>query len=243
MPGAVRIISEIAHSRTGIDIHPGAVIGSGFFIDHGTGVVIGETAIIGSNVRIYQMVTLGARSFETAESGALANGLPRHPVVEDHVIIYAGATILGRVNIGKRSVIGGNVWLTHDVPPFSVVQQGLPLLVAPPEVDGLADDSPLASFAPTPTSPLPFEAIVVASHDDHYIPYERARTLATQWGGRFADAGRVGHINAASGLGRWEFGLFLLETLIKRTCPSPDAKRSFRAARPAAPALLTELGA
>jgi uncharacterized protein len=117
------------------------------------------------------------------------------------------------------------------------------LLVAPPEVDGLADDSPLASFAPTPANVLPFETIVVASHDDHYIPYERARTLATLWGGRFADAGRVGHINAASGLGRWEFGLFLLETLIKRTCPKPDAKRSFRAARPAAPSNVTELGA
>lgn len=127
-PLVARIIAEIAHSRTGIDIHPGAVIGSGFFIDHGTGVVIGETAIIGQNVRIYQMVTLGARSFATDESGSVAKGQPRHPVVEDNVIIYAGATILGRVTIGRGSVIGGNVWLTDDVPPYSIVQQALPLL-------------------------------------------------------------------------------------------------------------------
>ncbi|MGJ4889378.1 serine O-acetyltransferase EpsC [Bradyrhizobium sp. HKCCYLRH3099] len=118
-----RLIAEIAHTRTGIDIHPGARIGSGFFIDHGTGVVIGETAVIGDNVRIYQAVTLGARHFPTEEDGTLIKGDARHPIVEDDVVIYAGATILGRIRIGQGSTIGGNVWLTHDVPPNSVVTQ------------------------------------------------------------------------------------------------------------------------
>ena len=118
-----RLIAEIAHARTGIDIHPGASIGSGFFIDHGTGVVIGETAIIGDNVRIYQAVTLGARHFPTDEEGKLVKGDARHPIVEDDVVIYAGATILGRITIGRGSTIGGNVWLTQDVPPNSVVTQ------------------------------------------------------------------------------------------------------------------------
>ncbi len=118
-----RIMSEIAHSKTGIDIHPGARIGQGFFIDHGTGVVIGETAVIGNNVRIYQGVTLGAKSFPTEADGSLVKAIPRHPVVEDDVVIYAGATILGRVLIGKGSEIGGNVWLAHDVPPGSRVLQ------------------------------------------------------------------------------------------------------------------------
>ncbi|HXZ16571.1 MAG TPA: serine O-acetyltransferase EpsC, partial [Roseiarcus sp.] len=119
-----RIIAEEAHSATGIDIHPGATIGERFFIDHGTGVVIGETAIIGRNVRLYQAVTLGAKRFEADASGALVKNLPRHPIVEDDVVIYAGATILGRVTIGRGSVIGGNVWLTHSVPPGSSVRQG-----------------------------------------------------------------------------------------------------------------------
>jgi serine O-acetyltransferase len=118
-----RLAAEIAHARTGIDIHPGASIGSGFFIDHGTGVVIGETAIIGDNVRIYQAVTLGARHFPTDDEGKLIKGDARHPIVEDDVVIYAGATILGRVTIGRGSTIGGNVWLTQDVPPNSVVTQ------------------------------------------------------------------------------------------------------------------------
>ena len=122
-PLVARIISEISHSRTGIDIHPGARIGRGFFIDHGTGAVIGETAIIGDNVRIYQGVTLGAKNFPSDPSGALIKSLPRHPVIEDNVVIYAGATILGRVTIGAGSEIGGNVWLTHDVAPFSRVYQ------------------------------------------------------------------------------------------------------------------------
>jgi serine O-acetyltransferase len=118
-----RLVAEIAHARTGIDIHPGASIGSGFFIDHGTGVVIGETAIIGENVRIYQAVTLGARHFPTDEGGNLIKGDARHPVVEDDVVIYAGATILGRITIGRGSTIGGNVWVTKDVPPNSLVTQ------------------------------------------------------------------------------------------------------------------------
>lgn len=123
VPLIARILSEIAHSATGIDIHPGAQIGEGFFIDHGTGVVIGETAIIGQRVRLYQAVTLGARRFTQDEGGALEKGLPRHPILEDEVVVYAGATILGRVTIGRGSSIGGNVWLTRSVPPGSQVSQ------------------------------------------------------------------------------------------------------------------------
>ncbi|MCK1278311.1 serine acetyltransferase [Bradyrhizobium sp. 61] len=118
-----RLVAEIAHTRTGIDIHPGASIGSGFFIDHGTGVVIGETAIIGDNVRIYQAVTLGARHLPTDDDGHLIKGDARHPIVEDDVVIYAGATILGRITIGRGATIGGNVWVTQDVPPNSIVTQ------------------------------------------------------------------------------------------------------------------------
>lgn len=123
-----RVISEIANRATGIDIHPGATIGPSFFIDHGTGVVIGETAIIGARVRLYQHVTLGARKLLADGDDAPIRRLARHPVVEDDVVIYAGATILGRVRIGSRSVIGGNVWLSHDVPPDSIVEQGAPLI-------------------------------------------------------------------------------------------------------------------
>ncbi len=122
-PLVARIISEVANSKTGIDIHPGANIGEAFFIDHGTGVVIGETAVIGKRVRIYQAVTLGARSFPADADGALRRGHARHPIVEDDVVVYAGATILGRITIGKGSIIGGNVWLTRSVPPGSVVSQ------------------------------------------------------------------------------------------------------------------------
>lgn len=122
-PLVARIISEIAHSATGIDIHPGAKIGHSFFIDHGTGVVIGETAIVGDRVRLYQGVTLGARSFPADDRGALEKAVPRHPIIEDDVVIYAGATILGRIIIGSRSVIGGNVWLTDSVPADSSVRQ------------------------------------------------------------------------------------------------------------------------
>lgn len=118
-----RMIAEIAHSQTGIDIHPGAQIGGSFFIDHGTGVVIGETAVIGERVRLYQAVTLGAKRFPTDENGVLLKGHARHPIVEDGVVIYAGATILGRITIGAGSTIGGNVWLTQSVPPGSSVTQ------------------------------------------------------------------------------------------------------------------------
>ena len=123
VPLIARIIAEIAHSATGIDIHPGADIGGSFFIDHGTGVVIGETAVIGQRVRLYQAVTLGAKRFPANENGSLVKGNARHPIVEDDVVIYAGATILGRVTIGRGSIIGGNVWLTRSVPPGSNVSQ------------------------------------------------------------------------------------------------------------------------
>ena len=123
VPIIPRIITEAAHSSTGIDINPGAVIGERFFIDHGTGVVIGETGIIGDRVRLYQGVTLGAKSFQFDDEGNPVRGIDRHPVVEDDVTIYSGATILGRVTIGRGSVIGGNVWLVHSVPPGSRVTQ------------------------------------------------------------------------------------------------------------------------
>jgi serine O-acetyltransferase len=118
-----RMITEAAHSATGIDIHPGAIIGKRFFIDHGTGVVIGETCIIGSRVQLYQGVTLGAKSFQLDKEGNPLRGIDRHPIVEDDVTIYSGATILGRVTIGRGSVIGGNVWLVHSVPPGSRITQ------------------------------------------------------------------------------------------------------------------------
>lgn len=123
VPIIPRIMAEIAHSKTGIDIHPGATIGERFFIDHGTGVVIGETTTIGNNVKLYQGVTLGALSFDKdPETGALVKGVKRHPNVEDNVIIYAGATILGgETTIGHDSVIGGNVWMHHSIPPYSLV--------------------------------------------------------------------------------------------------------------------------
>ncbi len=127
VPLIPRVMSEHAHSRTGIDIHPGATIGSGFFIDHGTGVVIGETCKIGRHVKLYQGVTLGALSFAKDEHGNLVKGIKRHPDVEDDVVIYAGATILGGDTvIGHHSVIGGNVWLIHSVPPYSKVYNSQP---------------------------------------------------------------------------------------------------------------------
>ena len=121
-PVIPRIITEQAHSRTGIDIHPGAQIGEYFAIDHGTGVVIGETTIIGNHVTIYQGVTLGAKSFKYDAQGNMLN-IPRHPIIEDHVTIYSNASILGRITIGHDSVIGGNIWVTNDVPPHSRIQQ------------------------------------------------------------------------------------------------------------------------
>lgn len=123
LPLIARMIAEIAHSATGIDIHPGAQIGESFFIDHGTGVVIGETCIIGDHVRVYQAVTLGAKRFPTDDEGHLLKGHARHPIVENHVVIYAGATVLGRITIGANSSIGGNVWLTHSVAPHSNITQ------------------------------------------------------------------------------------------------------------------------
>ena len=122
VPVIPRIITEMAHSDTGIDIHPGAQIGKYFSIDHGTGVVIGQTAIIGNHVRLYQGVTLGAKSFTLDEEG-LPLDVPRHPIIEDYVTIYSNASILGRITIGHGSVIGGNIWLTHSVPPNSKVLQ------------------------------------------------------------------------------------------------------------------------
>ena len=123
VPVIPRMITEHAHSVTGIDIHPAARIGEGFAIDHGTGVVIGETTIIGNNVTIYQGVTLGARNFRYDEAGRPINQ-PRHPILEDGVTVYSNASILGRITIGEGSVIGGNVWLTHSVPPHSRILQG-----------------------------------------------------------------------------------------------------------------------
>ena len=123
VPLLARIVAELAHGQTGIDIHPGASIDEGFFIDHGTGVVIGETAVIGKRVRIYQAVTLGAKSFPTDEAGNPLKGLPRHPVLEDEVVIYAGATVLGRVTLGRGASVGGNVWLTHDLAPGAHITQ------------------------------------------------------------------------------------------------------------------------
>ena len=125
LPLLARIVAELAHGQTGIDIHPGAQIDAGFFIDHGTGVVIGETAVIGKRVRLYQAVTLGAKRFPTDAEGNLQKGLPRHPMVEDDVVIYAGATILGRVTLGKGATIGGNVWITESVPAGASVTQAV----------------------------------------------------------------------------------------------------------------------
>ena len=122
VPVIPRIITELAHSKTGIDIHPGAKIGEYFSIDHGTGVVIGETTIIGNHVTLYQGVTLGAKSFKYDEQGNMLN-VPRHPIIENNVTIYSNASILGRITIGHNSVIGGNIWLTHSVPPYSRIQQ------------------------------------------------------------------------------------------------------------------------
>ncbi len=126
VPLIPRIISEMAHSETGIDIHPGAQIGEAFTIDHGTGVVIGATSIIGNNVKLYQGVTLGAKSFPLDDDGNPIKGVPRHPIVEDNVIIYAQATILGRITIGENSVIGGNVWVTSTIKPNSKIVQFKP---------------------------------------------------------------------------------------------------------------------
>ena len=122
VPVIPRIITEQAHSQTGIDIHPGAQIGEYFAIDHGTGVVIGETSIIGNHVTLYQGVTLGAKSFKYDEQGNMLN-IPRHPIIEDHVTVYSNASILGRITIGHHSVVGGNIWVTNSVPPYPRILQ------------------------------------------------------------------------------------------------------------------------
>ena len=137
IPLIPRIMSECAHSKTGIDIHPGATIGNNFFIDHGTGVVIGETTIIGENVKIYQGTTLGAMSFPKDERGRIIKGKKRHPTIEDNVTIYAEATILGDVTIGKGAIIGGNVWVKQSVPAgFTVTTANADLVCRNPKADG-----------------------------------------------------------------------------------------------------------
>ena len=123
VPIIPRFITELAHSETGIDVHPGATIGHHFAIDHGTGVVIGATCIIGNNVKLYQGVTLGAKSFALDENGNPIKGIPRHPILEDDVIIYSNATILGRITVGKGAVVGGNIWVTEDVKPGARITQ------------------------------------------------------------------------------------------------------------------------
>lgn len=123
VPLIPRIITEMAHSETGIDIHPSAIIGSYFAIDHGTGVVIGATSIIGNNVKLYQGVTLGAKSFPLDEEGKPIKGIPRHPILEDDVIVYSNATILGRITVGRGATIGGNIWITEDIPAGARVVQ------------------------------------------------------------------------------------------------------------------------
>ena len=123
VPVLPRMISEMAHSETGIDIHPGATIGEYFTIDHGTGTVIGETAVIGNHVKIYQGVTLGAKSFPLDQNGKPIKGIPRHPIIEDNVIIYANSTILGRITIGRNAIIGGNMWVDKDVEAGSMITQ------------------------------------------------------------------------------------------------------------------------
>ncbi len=129
VPLIPRIMSEYAHSKTGIDIHPGATIGDNFFIDHGTGVVIGETTEIGNDVRIYQGVTLGALSIKKDSSGSIERGKKRHPTIRDNVIIYSGATILGgKTVVGEHSIIGGSVWLTESVPPYTILLNKAPEL-------------------------------------------------------------------------------------------------------------------
>jgi len=123
VPLIPRMLTEMAHSETGIDIHPGATIGEYFTIDHGTGVVIGETCIIGRNVKLYQGVTLGAKSFPLDADGNPIKGIPRHPILEDDVIVYSNASILGRITIGRGATIGGNIWVTQDVPAGANITQ------------------------------------------------------------------------------------------------------------------------
>ena len=145
VPLLPRVMTEYAHRLTGIDIHPGATIGESFFIDHGTGVVIGETTTIGKNVKLYQHVTLGAKSFAIGEDGTLVKGIKRHPDIGDRVVVYSGATILGgQTHIGKDCVIGGSVWLTHSVPAGKMVLSRATVM-DPPLTKNLEEDSTLDS--------------------------------------------------------------------------------------------------
>lgn len=130
IPVIPRIITEQAHGETGIDIHPGAQIGEYFSIDHGTGVVIGETCIIGNHVTLYQGVTLGAKNFKLESKGDHPADIPRHPIIEDHVTVYSNSTLLGRITIGHDTVIGGNIWVTHSIPPHSRILQSKALDVS-----------------------------------------------------------------------------------------------------------------
>ncbi len=123
VPLIPRMLTEIAHSETGIEIHPGATIGEYFTIDHGTGVVIGEISVIGKNVKLYQGVTLGAKSFSLANDDNPIKGIPHHPILKDNVIVYSNASILGRITIGEGAVVGGNIWVTHDVPAGATITQ------------------------------------------------------------------------------------------------------------------------
>jgi serine O-acetyltransferase len=153
VPLLPRMLTEYAHERTGTDIHPGARLGSHFFIDHATGVVIGESATIGSHVKIYQGVTLGAKSFEVDNDGHPIKGVKRHPDIEDHVTIYAHATILGGdTRIGAHSIIGGNVWLLKSVPPHSIVQQKGDNLLVRPRRGGTPADVAAAKSEPLPAN-------------------------------------------------------------------------------------------
>jgi len=136
VPLIPRIIGEMAHRETGIDIHPGAEIGEKFFMDHGTGIVIGETSVIGRNVRLYQGVTLGAKSFPLDGEGNPIKGIARHPIVKDNVIIYSGATVLGRITIGENAIIGGNVFISRDVSPNSTITQSRSAIFESDNVDG-----------------------------------------------------------------------------------------------------------
>ncbi|MBM3316734.1 MAG: hypothetical protein FJY75_02675, partial [Candidatus Eisenbacteria bacterium] len=159
VPLLPRIMSEWAHARTGIDIHPGATIGERFFIDHGTGVVIGETTVIGDGVKLYQGVTLGALSFPKDERGRLIRGLRRHPRIGDGVVIYGGATILGDITIGDGAVIGGNVWLTQSVPPRTKVvhhPQNARMMPA----GGAGGRAPGGAVSAGETGPAPREGLV-----------------------------------------------------------------------------------
>jgi len=142
VPFIPRIMTEFAHRSTGVDIHPGAHIGDNFFIDHGTGIVIGETTAIGNNVRLYQGVTLGALSFKKDSNGRIVKGGKRHPTIEDNVVIYAGATILGgETVVGKNSIIGGNVWLLESVPPDTTITHQPPKLVYKEKKAAAAEDT------------------------------------------------------------------------------------------------------